>query len=199
MCVKGKLWFGDQLMDVTQCLYLACTLTGCYVLLVSLSGLLHDNCLPKKYPFQVFEQSQELREAGAGLTLHANSLAALNHIDPALLKTVKKHSLEPDLLRITDHRGRVFSALKNHQLINRYGYSTVVVHRGELLHSFSEFAKSMRSGPEIVTRSQVVDIQFDPNGKTMTVILAAGSQEEAGLIIGADGLHSIIREKIHGM
>lgn len=72
------------------------------------------------------------------------------------------------------------------------------MHRGELLHSFSEFAKSMRSGPEIVTGSQVVDIQFDPNDKTMTVILADGSQEEAGLVIGADGLHSIIREKIHG-
>lgn len=39
---------------------------------------------------------------------------------------------------------------------------TVVVHRGELLHSFTEFAKSMRSSPEIVTRSRAVDIQFDP-------------------------------------
>jgi len=39
---------------------------------------------------------------------------------------------------------------------------TVIVHRGELLHSFTEFAKSMRSGPEIVTRSRAVDIQFDP-------------------------------------
>lgn len=39
---------------------------------------------------------------------------------------------------------------------------TVIVHRGELLHSFTEFAKSMRSSPEIVTRSWAVDIQFDP-------------------------------------
>lgn len=39
---------------------------------------------------------------------------------------------------------------------------TVIVHHGELSHSFTEFAKSVRSGPEIVTGSQVVDIQFDP-------------------------------------
>ena len=101
-------------------------------------------------------------------------------------------------MRVTDHRGRIFSELKKQQLIDRYGYPTIVVHRGELLHLVSEFAKSMTSGPEIVSGSRVVDIQFDPNDESVTVVLADGAQHKAGLVIGADGLHSIIREKIHG-
>ena len=146
----------------------------------------------------MFEQSQELREAGAGLTLHANSLGALNHIEPALLKTVRKHALDVDLLRLADQRGKILSTVTKQQLIDRYGYPTILVHRGELLHSLVNFAKSMKNGPEIVTGSRVVDVHFDPNEEAVTVILADGTQEKAGILIGADGLHSVIREKVHG-
>ena len=146
----------------------------------------------------MFEQSQELCEAGAGLTLHANSLGALNHIEPALLKAVRKHALDVDLLRLSDQRGKILSTVTKQQLIDRYGYPTILVHRGELLHSLVNFTKSMKNGPEIVTGLQVVDVHFDPNEEAVTVILADGSREKAGIVIGADGLHSVIREKVHG-
>ena len=146
----------------------------------------------------MFEQSQELREVGAGLTLHANSLAALNHIEPALLKAVRKHALEVDVLRLADQRGKILSTLKKQQLIDRFGYPTILVHRGELLHSLVDFTESMKNGPEIVTGSRVVDVHFDPNEEAMTVVLADGSREKAGILIGADGLHSVIREQLHG-
>lgn len=146
----------------------------------------------------MFEQSQELREVGAGLTLHANSLAALNHIEPALLKAVRKHALEVDVLRLADQRGKILSTLTKQQLIDRFGYPTILVHRGELLHSLVAFTESMKNGPEIVTGSRVVDVHFDPNEEAMTVVLADGSREKAGILIGADGLHSVIREQLHG-
>lgn len=146
----------------------------------------------------MFEQSQELREVGAGLTLHANSLAALNHIEPALLKAVRKHALEVDVLRLADQRGKILSTLTKQQLIDRFGYPTILVHRGELLHSLVDFTESMKNGPEIVTGSRVVDVHFDPNEEAMTVVLADGSREKAGILIGADGLHSVIREQLHG-
>ena len=56
----------------------------------------------------------------------------------------------------------------------------------------------MKNGPEIVTGSRVVDVHFDPNEEAMTVVLADGSREKAGILIGADGLHSVIREQLHG-
>ena len=146
----------------------------------------------------MFEQSQELREVGAGLTLHANSLAALNHIEPALLKAVRKHALEVDVLRLADQRGKILSTLTKQQLIDRFGYPTILVHRGELLHSLVDFTESMKNGPEIVTGSRVVDVHFDPNEEAMTVVLADGSREKVGILIGADGLHSVIREQLHG-
>ena len=146
----------------------------------------------------MFEQSEELREAGAGLTLHANSLAALNHIEPALLKAVRKHALEVEVLQLADQRGKTLSTLTKKQLVDRFGYPTILVHRGELLHSLVDFTESMKNGPEIVTGSRVVDVHFDPNEEAMTVILADGSQEKAGILIGADGLHSVIREQLHG-
>lgn len=56
----------------------------------------------------------------------------------------------------------------------------------------------MKNGPEIATGIRAVDVEFDPNEDETTVVLENGSREKTGLVVGADGLHSVVREKLHG-
>ena len=147
---------------------------------------------------QVFEQSPELREVGAGLTLHANALHALRHIDPSLLDAVRSHSVDVDSLTIVDPSGREVQRIEKQAMVDRWGYPTVLVHRGELLNIMVDFARGLKNGPEITTGTRAVNVEFDPNEDEMTVVLENGSREKTGLVIGADGLHSVIREKLHG-
>ena len=99
---------------------------------------------------------------------------------------------------MADPSGREVQRIDKQAMIDRWGYPTILVHRGELLNAMVDFARGLKNGPEIVTGTRAVDIQFNPNEDETVVVLESGSKEKAGVVIGADGLHSMIREKLHG-
>lgn len=130
---------------------------------------------------RVHEKGSELREIGAGIYLWENGLRALEAVGAYDEVVSWSEKVEVPFLR--DHDGRTLQEewLRNHRLYT--------VGRRHLHQSLVNAAR--RNGAEILTNSSVV--KASPNG---TLTLADGTQYQADLVIGADGVFSKVRDSL---
>lgn len=129
---------------------------------------------------QVHERSDELREMGAGIYLKNNSLAVLDEL--GLLEEIKASGM---ILRSGRISGRSGKVLANHIV---RGVDTVTVARGALHRSLTTRARAL--GVRFRTGSQVTAV--GPAGS----LTANGERFEADLVVGADGVRSIVRDSL---
>lgn len=139
----------------------------------------------------VHEQAGELTEVGAGLVLAPNAvrlLRALDIAEPALRRAVP---LEWgwEFRRWQD--GDVLSAERLDGVCERlYGERTYTVHRAHLLDSLRSVV------PEGAVRLGARCTAVEPRGDGARLTFADGSRADADLVIGADGMHSLVRATI---
>jgi 2-polyprenyl-6-methoxyphenol hydroxylase-like FAD-dependent oxidoreductase len=130
---------------------------------------------------RVHEQSQTLREIGAGIYLKENSLRVLREI--GVFDRISSLGVRLREGQIRDERDRV---LVRRVLEKETCYTTL---RGDLHRALADQAEA--SGVEIVTSSGVD--RADPDG---TLHLSSGKALKADLVIGADGHRSRIRDSV---
>jgi 2-polyprenyl-6-methoxyphenol hydroxylase-like FAD-dependent oxidoreductase len=140
----------------------------------------------------VFEKAGELREIGAGISLWANAMKALRKLglyDTVL--AVGKHLHPKGELRSPN--GRVFYEMPSPAIEERFGGTTMVVHRADLQKTLCAALgkEAIRPGAEVTG--------FEQDKRGVVARFAAGGREErCELLIGADGLHSTIRGQLLG-
>jgi len=139
----------------------------------------------------VYEQADRLREVGAGLTLWANASKALGKLGAAggLLAIGSAVAR----LEVRTWRGDVLAAVPFAGLEKKPGTPVnICVHRGELLDQLARLIEpnSIQCGARCVG--------FDEDDAGVRVRFADGREEGADMLVGADGLHSIIRTRLHG-
>lgn len=140
---------------------------------------------------EVFEQADEPREVGAGLTVWANAIRALDQLGVA--GRVLAPSSKLDRFEIRHCTGAVLSALPFHHLERKLGVPVVVViHRADLLR---ELAAAL-DRDQVHCRARCVAIDAQPDG--VTARFADGRVACADFLVGADGLHSVVRSRQHG-
>jgi salicylate hydroxylase len=139
----------------------------------------------------IYEAAPELREIGAGVALHPNAM-----------KVFRSLGLEDDV-RATAGRsewaltrnwktGRVISRTSRAQQASLFGSAGATVHRADLL---DVLAHSLPSG--IVTLGARC-VAVEPDGDVAVARFQDGSEVEADVIIGADGIHSAVRASLFG-
>jgi 2-polyprenyl-6-methoxyphenol hydroxylase-like FAD-dependent oxidoreductase len=147
-----------------------------------LAGLTVASVLAQSgWSVRVHEKGAELREIGAGIYLWENALRALESIGAYDAVTSTAERVQSPELR--DHRNRL---LQKEWL--RHGRLFTVARR-HLHQSLVDTARS--SGVEIVLNSPVSGAS--PAG---VLDLADGSSASADLVIGADGVHSRVRDSL---
>jgi salicylate hydroxylase len=143
-------------------------------------------------PATVYEQTGELREIGAGLVVAPNMarlLRRLGVLDP-LLKTAVRLETGWEFRRWQD--GAVLSA---EDLATRceqlYGEHTYTAHRADLLDALSKAVPD----DAVKLGKRCVNVEVEGAERTGPVLLtfADGEVVEADVVIGADGIHSLIR------
>lgn len=143
----------------------------------------------------VFEQASELREVGAGVQLSANGTRVL--IDLGLRARMQQVICEPAGKEI-----RLWSTGQSWKLFDlgeasvaHYGAPYWMVHRGDF---HAVLRDAVRDAGADVVRTGVSATGFDQDDSGITLHLSSGAPVRGDVLIGADGVHSAIRQHMFG-
>jgi salicylate hydroxylase len=143
----------------------------------------------------VYEQSAQLGEVGAGIQISPNGTRVLLAL--GLEETLRRISVNPLRKEIRHWRtGKTWNWYNLGTASDqRYGAPHVLLHRGDLHGMLVDAVRQIK--PEAIHLSQrCVDIvQADGH---VDVRFATGDTVRAAYVIGADGIHSRIRERLFG-
>jgi salicylate hydroxylase len=139
-------------------------------------------------PAVVYEQARELREVGAGIMVPPNAARMLRRL--GVLGALSERAVRLDtgweFRRWRD--GTVLSAQDlTTESARRYGEHTYTVHRADLLEVIRQAvpADSVRLGRRLAG--------FSASAAGVSLAFADGERADADVLIGADGIHSVIR------
>ena len=136
---------------------------------------------------RIFERSASLRELGFGLGLAPNAMAALGELGVG--ETVLAHGCEPANGEMRRMDGTV---LKRAQIPRGIlGGPFVIAMRSALYGSLLDAV----GGDTVKAGSEATG--FSVRGRRVTLHLSNGSSAEGDLLVGADGVRSIIRRQLH--
>ena len=128
----------------------------------------------------VFERSRELEEVGAGLLLAANAQKAFGKL--GLRGAVGGLGTPASAGEIRSWRGEVLASVPVAELEKRVGAASAAVHRADLQ---ALLLRELGEGP---LRLGSECEGFNQYGRGVTLLLAAGRERRATLLIGAGGL-----------
>jgi salicylate hydroxylase len=149
------------------------------------------------YRVLVLERAAALGETGAGLQLTPNATRALREL--GVLEKIRPLAIAPQALAICDaRRGHEIVRADLRGIEERYGSPWLTIARSDLHRVLVETAAD-HPDVEIKTGMEAVDFADHSRGVTVSVRHGQDSREEMGAaLIGADGLRSNIRARLHG-
>ncbi|PWU49303.1 FAD-dependent oxidoreductase [Micromonospora globispora] len=137
----------------------------------------------------VLERAAELREVGAGLTLMANALRGLDAL--GLGEAVRGRGAPETPGGLRTSTGRWLSRVDAPELTRVLGTGALGIHRATL-HDLLRRALPPSS---LLTGAEVVAV--DPDRVRVTYRRhGAPAELDADLVVGADGLHSLLRSRL---
>jgi 2-polyprenyl-6-methoxyphenol hydroxylase-like FAD-dependent oxidoreductase len=137
---------------------------------------------------EVYERAAELAEVGAGVSLWPNALKALHRLGMKArldsLSFVSRHGA------VRSASGVILSRTSADAFTSRFGLPTTVFHRAELLDALIGAAREI----PLHLGHECLDIEQDADG--VTAFFANGTRARGHLLVGADGLRSVIRKRL---
>ena len=143
----------------------------------------------------VAEQAARIQDVGAGLVLYPNGVKALEAISARLGAAVRAagHVSEPGETRpVLSPRGEVLADDPVGLLGARFGAPQVSLLRSALQETLLD--EAVAAGVTLRTGVRVVD--HADHGDHVEVALAGGTTLRADLLVGADGVHSRVRQQL---
>jgi 2-polyprenyl-6-methoxyphenol hydroxylase-like FAD-dependent oxidoreductase len=136
---------------------------------------------------RLYEAAPELREVGAGIWVSPNAMQVLARL--GLAEVITREGAPIRAVELRDARAGLLSRADLAYVEREFGHPTVAIHRGALQRVLAEHAgDAVRTGARctgVEARGERVVVRFEDGGET-----------EADVVIGADGVHSAVRESI---
>ena len=142
------------------------------------------------FQVDVFERASEIREVGAGISLWANAIRALDRL--GLRPAIEACSVAYETGGLKTASGTVLSAISAAELQRLLGIAVIVLHRADLLAAL----RSAVSPSSITFGATCVGAAQDSDGVELR--LADGRTVRGDVLVGAEGLHSSVRAHLHG-
>lgn len=137
---------------------------------------------------RVFERAGELGEVGAGISLWANAVKALDRI--GLGDAVRGLGAEIGG-EVRSWRGLPLSSFSAEEM-RRFGDASFALHRADLQ------AALLSALPAGTVRTGARFVRFEHGAGGVISHFADGREEWGDLLVGADGLFSAVRAQLHG-
>ena len=142
------------------------------------------------YEVEIYEKTRKLRPAGAGISLWSNGIKVLNKL--GLGKEVAAIGGQMNRMEYRNLQGEVLNDVNLIPLMEQVGQRPYPVSRTDLqemmLNAFGE--SDVKMGMRCVEVKQDVD--------SATAIFEDGSTTTGDVVIGADGIHSVVRTYLAG-
>ena len=162
-----------------------------------IGGLAAASCLMKAgHRVEIYEQAPQLGEIGAGIQISANAMHVMRYIGVG--EQIDKIGVRPEayVFRLHD-TGEViqrFSLSAEHERMHGAPYTQL--HRADLHELLA--AKAREFDPNIVRLNKRAT-KFTQDDKGVTLHFADGTSATGDVLIGADGLKSVVRAQIVGV
>ena len=142
------------------------------------------------YEVEIYEKTRNLRPAGAGISLWSNGIKVLNKL--GLGKEVAAIGGQMNRMEYRNQQGEILNDINLLPLMEQVGQRPYPVSRTDLqemmLKAFGESDVNM--GMRCVKVKQDAD--------SATAIFEDGTTATGDVVIGADGIHSAVREYLNG-
>jgi salicylate hydroxylase len=150
------------------------------------------SCIRLGMRVTLLEQAKELKEIGAGVQISSNGARVLRELE--LLDLADKVGVKPITFRVLSFEtDDIISDMPlGPEAAKRYSGTFFQFHRADLL----DVLKSRLPAGVLRLESKVVDVVQD--NASVTAVLESGEKISGDVLIGADGIHSIIRGKLVG-
>lgn len=157
-----------------------------------IGGLVSALCLNKKgYEVEIYEQSEVLSELGAGVQLSPNATRVLDYLE--LTDDLKPHVFEPRSFQFLNYKTEKIISKRDlgSKIQDDFGFPNFDVHRADLQKVLLN--KVEEKGIKIYSNMKVIDVGNEEN---KAYIKINEEKIKADIVIGADGIHSVVREKL---
>ncbi len=147
------------------------------------------------FDVEVFEQSAEIGEIGAGLQLGPNGFAAMDALGVG--ERARGRAVFTDELVMMDaiDGGEVARIPVGQAFRRRFNNPYAVIHRADIHQSIYEEVE-LASGIRIHTSARIAEVHVDDHG--VRLVDAHGGVREGAAVVGCDGVHSVVRQRLIG-
>ena len=143
----------------------------------------------------LFEQAPEVGEIGAGIQLGPNAFAAMDALGVG--PNARKRAVYTDDLIMMDavDESEVARIPVREAFRERFGNPYAVIHRADIHLSIYE---GVQAAPNVRvhTSARIEKVEIDASGARVTD--ANGKVYEGAAVVGADGVRSVVRQKVVG-
>ena len=155
-----------------------------------IGGLAAALCLEQKgFKLTIFEKSGLTGELGAGIQLSPNPLKILFNL--GMEQPLRSHASLPEFISIRDwENGRLIKETPlNPESEQNYGYPYLHIHRADLINVM---LRSIKEKSLISLRTMTEVVEVNEMASKCIVTLKNGSKHFFDLVIGADGINSLV-------
>jgi 2-polyprenyl-6-methoxyphenol hydroxylase-like FAD-dependent oxidoreductase len=139
--------------------------------------------------YQLFERAKQINEVGAGIWLAPNALQVMEWL--GLLDEIRAKGQAVGRIQLAKSDFSTITDMEQSWAIDKYGFSTIAIHRAELqrilLHALPK--NKVRLGKSL-------DYFEQPATDNIRLFFAESGQHDTSYLIGADGIHSRIRQQL---
>ena len=158
-----------------------------------IGGLAAAACLRRVgIDVDVYEQAQRFTRIGAGIQQSPNAMKVLRAL--GLEQHLREHGFQAhgSLNRAYDSGDLLWERPMGSHSETRYGAPYLLLHRGDLHAALASIVPD-----KIVSRSRKL-IGLEQHNGSVRLAFADGTHADADAVIGADGVHSVVREALFG-
>lgn len=143
--------------------------------------------MQKGIDIEIYEQSEQLKEVGAGLWVAPNGLKVFEKL--GISKEIISKGIELNKISVVDLNGISISEIDGKLIQKKHRFKTVAIHRAELQKIL------LAKIPMDKIKMNKIFKSYYQKEQTITAFFEDGSSIEADFLICADGIHSAARKQ----